>query len=232
MRADGHIVRDGGASDVTAEQDLVVRAARSLKEASGTALGAHIILDKSIPQGAGLGGGSSDAAATLLGLNELWDLRLANEELARIGLGLGADVPVFIHQRPAWAEGVGERLTPLAFVERDYLVVFPGVQLATASMFADPWLRRDCPRVTVEDYVAGAVLGNVFAAVASAHSPEVAAAWRWLEQRFGVVRLTGSGSALFVEIADRAAVLAKMADAPSSWRWRCARSLSNWFDKP
>lgn len=232
VRVDRQIVRHGGAADVPDEQDLIVRAARALQAASGTALGADLTLVKSIPQGAGLGGGSSDAAATLLGLNQLWGLHQSPMELARIGLRLGADVPVFIHQQPAWAEGVGEKLSPLPFKQRDYLVVFPGVQLPTPLMFADPRLARDCLPVTRDDYLAGATLSNVFEPVAFMLSPEIAAAAHWLVERIGPARMTGSGSALYVEIENRACVNAAMADAPANWTWRCASSLANWFDKP
>ncbi len=232
VRADGRIIRHGGAAEVADEQDLVVRAARALQMASATRLGADLALVKSIPQGAGLGGGSSDAAATLLGLNQLWELGMSSADLSEVGLRLGADVPVFIQQQPAWAEGIGEILTPLTFVEREYLVVFPAVTLATAPMFADPRLVRNCVPIKQHKYLAGATLGNVFEPVAFALSPPTAAAAHWLEQRIGPVRMTGSGSALFVGIDDAASVSAAMADAPGSWQWRCVSSLANWFDKP
>ena len=232
VREGGDIVRTGGPKDVPAELDLVVRAARALQRASGTALGAHLHLSKYIPQGAGLGGGSSDAAATLLGLNRLWNLRWPLERLAKLGLELGADVPVFLGQQPAWAEGVGERLLALPFVKREYLVVFPGVALATGPMFAEPALRRDCAPLSLERYQEGSPVTNVFEAVAYARSAEIAAAAQWLAANIGPASMTGSGSALFVRIRDRAPVQARMRAAPITWTWRCVRSIANWFDKP
>lgn len=229
-RTDGVIERVGGMADVSADADLVVRAARLLHPRAAPGAGCTLTLRKQIPAGAGLGGGSSDAAAVLLALNRLWQLDLDLATLLRLGAQLGADVPVFLGQGPAFAEGVGERLSALPFVTRHYAVIYPGVALATARMFADPTLRRDCPPLSCSDYLAGAVTVNVFQAVACAQAPEVERAAAWLQARFGNARLTGSGSAVYAEAPSRAAVAAGLADPPPGWVVRAASSLANWFD--
>lgn len=232
LRDDGQIERIVGAIGVAAQDDLCVRAARLLKPLAPAAAGCDIRLTKHIPTGAGLGGGSADAAAVLLGLNRLWRLGLPLAELAVLGARLGADVPVFVQQQPCFAEGIGECLQPLPLLPRQYLVVYPGVALATAAMFAASDLRRDCAPITLDQWQAGEPTSNVFQPLARTLSPEVARAELWLEQRFGPPRLSGSGSALFVPIADAEAASARMRAAPASWRWRCVRSTAFWFDNP
>src|SRR5262245_58839436 len=138
VRDDGGIERLAGPPDVPAESDLVVRAARALQAETGTALGASLSIRKRIPMGGGLGGGSSDAATTLLALNHLWNLALPPERLAAIGLTLGSDVPVFVHGTSAWAEGRGERLTSVELPDRWYTVIHPRVHVATAQVFQAP----------------------------------------------------------------------------------------------
>lgn len=230
-RRDGVIERVGGLAGVAAEDDLVVRAARALLPLAPEGSGCTLRLRKSIPSGAGLGGGSSDAAAVLLALDEVWGLRLPLTRLMEIGLALGADVPVFLGQQPAFAEGVGERLTPLPFEPRHYAIIWPGVGLATGPMFAHPALRRDCPPVPVSACVADRVNENVFEPVAAALAPEVARALAFLRARFGQARLTGSGSAVFAQAPDRAAAQAGLEGAPVNWSCRAASSVQNWFDK-
>lgn len=134
---------------VAAEDNLIMRAARLLQQVSGTLQGADIRLDKRLPMGGGIGGGSSDAATTLVGLNHLWQTGLTLEQLAELGLQLGADVPVFIHGRAAWAEGVGEQLTPVELDEPWYLVVVPPCHVSTAEIFSDERLTRDTPAITL-----------------------------------------------------------------------------------
>lgn len=229
-RADGVIERRGGAIGVEPESDLVVRAARLLQPFAPVGAGCTLTLIKHIPTGAGLGGGSADAAAVLLGLNRLWQLDLSIDTLLQLGLKLGADVPVFIDQRPAFAEGVGENLSPLPFVARCYAVIYPAVALATGPMFADPLLRRDCTPISVSDYLHGASTVNVFEPVARARSTEIAAAARWLQQRLGNARLTGSGSAVFAQAADLPSAQAALSGAPDRWICRAARTITNWFD--
>jgi 4-diphosphocytidyl-2-C-methyl-D-erythritol kinase len=231
-RDDGQVLRAEGAPGVAPEEDLVVRAARRLQAECTVAAGCELVVRKSIPMGAGLGGGSADAAAVLLGLDRLWGLGLSRGQLARIGLALGADVPVFIGQGPAFAEGVGERLSPLPFRERHYVVVHPGVGLATPAMFAAPELVRDCAPIGVAGYLASPPADNVFLPVALARSPEVGAAARWLRERFGEARLTGSGSALFAVVDDPAVAAARLAELPAGWRARVVCSVRDWFDNP
>lgn len=231
-RDDGVIERVGGAPGVAAEDDLVVRAARLLQPLAPSGAGCTLRLRKHIPSGAGLGGGSADAAATLLALDHLWGLRLPAARLIELGAHLGADVPVFIGQQPAFGEGIGERLTPLPFVERHYAIVWPGVALATAPMFAHPQLRRDCAPLSVQGWLASEAGDNVFEPVAAAIEPAVAQALAFLRARFGHARLTGSGSAVYAEAPDRACAQAGLRDAPVNWSCRAASSLANWFDKP
>ena len=158
VRADGQIRRARGAAGVPEDSDLCVRAARALKAASGSPLGADIDVVKRIPMGAGLGGGSSDAATCLVALNQLWDLNLPTDTLAALGLQLGADVPVFVHGRAAWAEGVGEKLTPLyppqSPEEVNYLIIKPNVFVSTGEVFQDPELTRNSPRITIHGFLA------------------------------------------------------------------------------
>ena len=148
-RTDGRIRLLSELPGVMPEDNLIVRAARALQQASGTALGADIRLDKRLPMGGGIGGGSSDAATTLVGLDHLWETGLGEDRLAELGLQLGADVPVFVRGRAAWAEGVGERLTPVEVDEPWYLVVVPPCQVSTAEIFSDERLTRDTPPITL-----------------------------------------------------------------------------------
>jgi 4-diphosphocytidyl-2-C-methyl-D-erythritol kinase len=180
---------------------LCLRAARALKQRVGSPLGADIELFKRVPVGGGLGGGSSDAATVLVALNELWGAGLGVDELAGIGATLGADVPVFVRGQSAWAEGIGDVLTPITMPERDYVIVDPGVHVATVELFQAPELTRNSPPTTISGYLSGAGVEatNAFEQVARARYPQVAAAFDWLGQ-FGRARLTGSGGCVFVEV--------------------------------
>src|SRR5438128_1725962 len=206
-RADGTIVRVSGLAEVPPEQDLAVRAAIALRRATGTARGADIAIDKQIPAGGGLGGGSSDAATVLVALNEIWGTRLSEDELARIGLMLGADVPMFVRGHTAWAEGVGAKLTPIELPARHYLILDPRVRVATAELFQALELTRNAPPLTIYGYLDGAPTANVFAPVVRARFPEVASALDWLKS-CGDARLSGSGACVFAamdaETAQRA----------------------------
>jgi 4-diphosphocytidyl-2-C-methyl-D-erythritol kinase len=182
-------------ADVPMEQNLIFRAARLLQQESGCGLGARIILEKQIPMGGGLGGGSSDAATTLAALNRLWDTGLNPQELARLGLSLGADVPVFIHGHAAWAEGIGEHLTDLAPPESWYLVLTPACHVSTADIFAAPNLTRNSPRIRIRDFLQGDCANDCLPVVRERH-PEVAVALDWL-QRHAAARLTGTGACVF-----------------------------------
>jgi 4-diphosphocytidyl-2-C-methyl-D-erythritol kinase len=200
VRSDGSIRRGAGAPGVAAEEDLCVRAAQALKAAGGCALGADISVVKRIPMGAGLGGGSSDAATCLVALNELWGLRCSVTDLATLGLKLGADVPVFVHGRAAFAEGVGERLTPLhpplAPPERNYLIIKPKIFVSTQDVFQDPELTRNSPPITIHGFLKSGGRNDCLGVVRRRY-PEVARAIDWLS-RFGAVRLTGTGACIFM----------------------------------
>jgi 4-diphosphocytidyl-2-C-methyl-D-erythritol kinase len=199
-REDGVIRRGAGAPGVDPEQDLCVRAALALKAATGTRRGADISVAKRIPMGAGLGGGSSDAATCLVALNRLWDLNLGVDELAALGLRLGADVPVFVRGRAAWAEGVGERLTPLyppaAPDEHSYLIIKPNVFVSTRDVFQDPELTRDTPPITIHGFLATGGRNDCLEVVRRRY-PEVARAIDWLSS-YGAARLTGTGACIFL----------------------------------
>jgi 4-diphosphocytidyl-2-C-methyl-D-erythritol kinase len=198
VRGDSAIERMNEVPGVPAAADLVVRAARLLQQASGTSLGVDIALDKRIPMGGGLGGGSSDAASVLVALNHLWGCGLDEDALAELGRQLGADVPVFVRGRSAWAEGVGEELTPIALPRRWYVVLDPREHVPTAALFQAPELTRNAPRATISSFVSGRTAENAFEPVVRARHPRVAAALDWLS-RFGRARLSGSGGCVFLE---------------------------------
>ncbi len=216
VRADGRIVRLAGPEDVPAEADLAVRAAHALQQASGCVLGAEIAVDKRIPLGGGLGGGSSDAATALRALDVLWGCGLGEDRLAALGLALGADVPVFVRGRNAVAEGIGERLTPVHLAPAWYVVVHPGVAVSTAELFQAPELTRDAAPETIPRLSSGAVRGNVFEPVVRARHPQVAAALDWLGG-FGAAHLSGSGACIFTEVRDRDAAERIARDCPAHW---------------
>lgn len=223
MREDGEIRRLEGPSAVPAEADLAVRAARQLQAAAGIRKGADIRLSKRIPIQGGLGGGSSDAATTLVALNEIWGLHLPVERLARIGLPLGADLPFFIHGHSAWGEGVGERLTPMDLPPRHYAVVFPGIGVSTAEVFQASELTRNSPSLTIRGFLqAGG--RNDCAPVATGRYPEVARALAWLARR-GDARLTGTGSCVFAGFADWSQAEAALSDLPGGWSGFVAQGL-------
>ena len=221
-RGDGRLVRHDLGPPLPAD-DLCLRAARALAAASGTPLGADIHLDKRLPAGAGMGGGSSDAATTLLALNRLWGLDWPRQRLASLALPLGADVPFFVLGRNAFVEGIGERITPLDVPTLSYAVVKPAASLDTASVFSHPALKRDTEPVILAGSSGGRVHEGTLNAhpgdtdqgfawagqgfgrndlqpVAEQRCPEVAEVSRWLEARFGNSRMTGSGSAVFARM--------------------------------
>ena len=199
LRNDGQIIKHTPLHGIAENDGLSSRAARLLQRTCGTHLGADIYLEKHIPLGGGLGGGSSDAATTLLVLNRLWGCELSINTLAQLGAQLGADVPVFVRGHSAWAEGIGEELTPITLPATRYLVACPAVHLSTASMFADPLLRRDQPPVTLEDFQHGE-RSNAFTPVARARSAEIDALFELLAA-YATPQLTGSGAAIFCAFA-------------------------------
>lgn len=203
VREDGAVVRVNEVAGLPAEADLVVRAARLLQAVAGVALGADLAVDKRIPMGGGLGGGSSDAATVLVALNQLWGCGLGEDALAALAHRLGADVPVFVRGRSAWAEGVGERLAPIALPRRWYVVLDPGEHVPTAALFQASELTRNAPPATISSFASGETVENAFEPVVRARHPEVAAALDWLS-RFGRARLSGSGGCVFLETASLA----------------------------
>ncbi|HRJ53310.1 MAG TPA: 4-(cytidine 5'-diphospho)-2-C-methyl-D-erythritol kinase [Candidatus Thiothrix moscowensis] len=215
VREDGRICRPQGAVDVPEDADLTVRAARLLQQETGCHLGADISVQKNIPMGGGLGGGSSDAATVLQGLNRLWHCGLDDDHLAALGLRLGADVPVFVRGRAAWAEGVGEILTPVDLPLVWYVVIHPGVPVPTAQLFAAPDLTRDCPPITLAAFHAGQG-SNVFQPVVERCFPEVARAIGWLTG-YAKTRLTGSGSCLFATVSSKQEGENILRGLPSGW---------------
>ena len=215
-RDDGRICRRSPLPGVAEEADLVVRAARALQRVADISLGVDITVSKHIPMGAGLGGGSSDAATTLVALNHMWKAGLNEDELAALGLSLGADVPVFVRGRAAWAEGVGERLMPVEDLpEPWYVVVVPSCHVSTAEIFGAAELTRNAPPITIAAFLSGAGI-NVCEAVVRRRYPEVAEALTWLGQ-YGPARMSGTGAAVFAPCADEAAARRVIAAAPRAW---------------
>lgn len=230
-RDDGRLQRHDTGAALPAD-DLCLRAARALQQASGCAFGADIHIDKQVPWGAGLGGGSSDAATVLLGLNRLWGLHWSRTRLIALAAQLGADVPFFIGGRPAWVEGIGERLSPLpehAELPRRYAVVKPARALATAEIFASPLLSRATKPAIVADFLA-APLGfgrNDLQEPARALCSEVDEALELLLGMFGNSRMTGSGSAVFacIDSVDRTRLTDWLGALPAGWTGRVCQAL-------
>jgi 4-diphosphocytidyl-2-C-methyl-D-erythritol kinase len=229
VRADGLIRRALEIPGLPAETDLCIRAAKALKEASATTLGADISLVKKIPVGGGLGGGSSDAATCLIALNHLWGIHWPREKLAAIGLKLGADVPVFVHGRVAWAEGVGERLTPLypplAPSEANYLILKPNVFVSTAAVFQDPELTRNSAPITIHGFLASGGRNDCLGVVRRRY-PEVAHALDWLSV-FGSARLTGTGACVFLACENKDLAQEIMRKVPPEFEGFLARGLND-----
>ncbi len=209
---------------VPAERDLTVRAARLLQAEAGTSLGVDIRLQKYLPLGGGLGGGSSDAATVLVALNRLWGIGFPLDRLAGLGLSLGADVPVFVRGQAAWAEGVGEVLTPVAPPELWYLVLVPPVAVATAEIFSAPELTRNSPPITIADFLSGGGR-NDCETVVRARYPTVGQALDWLGE-FAPARMTGTGACVFAAFPDRAAAVRVLNQSPAEWNGFVARGCN------
>lgn len=215
IRDDGRIVRHGaGPAGVSEADDLTVRAAKLLQASAKISLGADISIEKRVPQGGGFGGGSSDAATVLVALDALWEAGQGVDRLAALGLQLGTDVPVFVRGHNAWAEGVGEHLTPFDLPPAWYVLADPGVHAPTAAGFQSAELTRDAAPATMADFVSGMPLGNAFEPVLRGREPAVEAVFTTLS-RIGAPHLTGSGSGCFVEFATREAAEAALATLPS-----------------
>lgn len=202
---DGRVQRESAVSGVSQQSDLCIRAAQLLQSHTGCNQGVRIHIQKNIPIGGGLGGGSSDGATTLMALNQLWGLDLPKKELAKLGLSLGADVPVFIEGHAAWAEGVGEQLNPIDPPEDWYLILVPPVSISTAEIFQAPELTRNSPPITIRDFHEGQCR-NDLEPVVRKRFPEVDKAMNWLAE-FGSPRMTGTGACVFMPVASKRAGL-------------------------
>lgn len=230
-RDDGRIARHDLATALPAD-DLCIRAARLLQQSGGVRWGVDISIDKQLPSGAGMGGGSSDAATTLLVLNRLWQLDWPRERLAALALSLGADVPFFVGGCNAFVEGIGERSTPVELGEQRFVVVKPPDSIDTRRVFASPLLRRDTAAILsgfadegVGRFTDPAFGRNDLQVAAEALSAQVGEAAGWLQERFGNSRMTGSGSAVFA-VAGGIEAEAALAGLPAGWIGRCCRSLA------
>jgi len=238
VRDDGGVNRSNDVPGVPESSDLVVKAARLLQTETGCEQGVDILLDKKMPMGGGLGGGSSDAATTLVALNQLWRLALDESRLCALGLMLGADVPVFVQGRAAWAEGIGEKLEPLVLPEPWFVVIVPDVHVSTSALFTDAQLTRDAEPIKIGDYlgwigsggarsISGAsfdgpnlakpVLNNVFEPLVRAKYSEIDAALTWLTP-LAPARLTGTGACVFAAFADEAQAREVAHQADGRWQ--------------
>jgi len=223
-RPSGVIERIAGPADIPQDRDLTLRAARLLAKEAGINAGVGIALHKRIPVEAGLGGGSSDAATVLVALNELWDVGCDIEQLARLGLTLGADVPVFVRGHAAWVEGVGERVE-LADYENDwYFVIKPRAAVSTAEIFQAAELTRNSPITTIRAFLVGGGRNDCTSTVRRRY-PEIAEALDWL-QLYGDARLTGTGACVFAALPDEAAAKAAKAQLPAHWSGFVVRGLN------
>ncbi|XKE46655.1 4-(cytidine 5'-diphospho)-2-C-methyl-D-erythritol kinase [Halomonas organivorans] len=226
-RDDGELTLAPALEGVADADNLILRAARRLREATGCRRGADLHLLKRLPMGGGLGGGSSDAATTLIGLNRLWGLGLSLEALAELGLALGADVPVFVHGRAAWAEGVGERLTPVDLDTPWFVVVHPGVAVSTPAVFQAPQLTRDTTPITMARALQGGTASwrNDCETTVRERYPEVASTLDWLSDRAPAM-LTGTGACVFARLEHETDAEALLAEMPKRWQAFKARGCN------
>jgi 4-diphosphocytidyl-2-C-methyl-D-erythritol kinase len=243
LRTDGRITRedlgtpdegDPDESQALPAEDLCVRAARALQAACRTPLGVHIALKKSIPSQAGMGGGSSDAASSLLALQRLWGVRLPSQELRTIALALGADVPFFLAGGHAWVEGIGEKITPLALPPARFVVVKPPAGVSTPGIFSAPGLKRDTETATIQGFAANAEgplksvdfgFGrNDLQPVAQEMCPQIGQSLDWLKTKHLQVRMTGSGSAVFAQLP-HGTDLTDLSGLPDGWKVRTCSNL-------
>ena len=227
IRGDGLVRRVSELPGVPADEDLVVRAARALQAATGTSLGVDIEVDKHIPMGGGLGGGSSDAATVLMVLARLWSTPLDAGAVGRLGATIGADIPFFVFGRPAWAEGVGERLTAIEIPPRWYVVLAPPAQVPTRLVFEAPELTRNTEALKIEDFSAqprGIRFHNDLEAVVTSRYPVVREHLEWLG-RHGTARMTGSGGCVFAEFESREGAQRVIDALPAEMKGFIARGL-------
>jgi 4-diphosphocytidyl-2-C-methyl-D-erythritol kinase len=231
VRSDGVIHRTNFIEHIPESDDLVVRAAQLLKKHTGSHLGADITLEKKIPTGAGLGGGSSDAASTLMALNYLWQCKLTEQELMQLGVQLGADVPFFLFGENAFAEGIGDELHALPSSNHWYVVIEPGVHVPTAAIFSSKELTRNTKRIKITDFSNATKLlwkndlKNDLQAVTCALFPAIKAAIIWLNQ-FGDAKMTGSGASVFCAFSSEEAAKKVCAQVPNAWVSWVAKALN------
>jgi 4-diphosphocytidyl-2-C-methyl-D-erythritol kinase len=228
----GKITRTNPMFNLPIEQDLTLRAALALQQATGCSQGAEIVLDKHIPIGGGLGGGSSDAATVLLALNHLWQLNLSRKALMQIGLTLGADVPVFIFGQTAWAEGIGEQLSavnlPPELPDAHYLVLTPQIHVSTAQVFAHPRLTRDTKPLKIADFSSGTLstlFRNDLETIVCEEFPAVASTLNWLKS-FGDAKMSGSGASVFVSVNSKQRAVELLAQKPANTSGFVAKRLN------
>lgn len=224
LRSDSRLRRVRGPAELPAEDDLTLRAAQLLQQAAGVRRGVDIHLDKRLPLGSGLGGGSSDAATTLVALNRLWGLDWPAERLRALSLKLGADVPVFVQGRAAWAEGIGELLTPVELPEPHFLVITPDCYVATGEIFNAPELKRNSPPIRMPQFLSGMARNDCWPVVRKRY-PQVAQAFDFLADH-AEARLTGTGASVFAGFATRGAAQAVLQKSPAGWQAFVARGLN------
>ncbi|MGO3055985.1 4-(cytidine 5'-diphospho)-2-C-methyl-D-erythritol kinase [Halomonas sp. AOP43-A1-21] len=227
LREDSEVSLTTPVNGVVHEDNLIVRAARLLQRSSGTSQGVNLTIEKQLPMGGGLGGGSSNAATVLLGLNKLWQLGLTREALAKLGLQLGADVPVFIHGHSAWAEGIGEKLTQVTIDTPWFVIIHPQVSVSTPLIFQDPELTRDSRPITMARALQGGVpeWRNDCEAIVRKRYPPIAEALDWLAQ-YAPSRLTGTGACLFAAFESEKAAQTIAELAGQRWPTWVARGLN------
>lgn len=224
VRNDGVIRRVNGIPGLPPEKDLIIRAAQLLQRTTGTKQGADIHIDKKIPLGGGLGGGSSDAATTLTALDKLWDTALTREQLLGLGLQLGADIPIFLSGQASWAEGIGEQLTPISLPEPWYVVIVPPCHVDTAGVFNKTELTRDSHPIKIENFLSGQVV-NVCEPVVCEAYPPVARAREWLSE-FGTARMSGTGACVFAPFDKRDHANHVLNKLPAGWVGFIAKGLN------
>lgn len=222
---DSGVIRlNNSLAGVADDDNLVIRAARLLQQHTGCKQGAVVDIDKRLPMGGGLGGGSSNAATTLVALNYLWQTAVSNEDLAQLGLQLGADVPIFVAGYAAWAEGVGDRLTPISPTESWFAVIKPDCEVSTAEIFSSPELTRDCEPITISRFLSGEGR-NVCEQVVKQRYPAVANALNWLAQ-YAPPRMTGTGACIFAEFETQRQAQQVVENLPSNWQGFVAKGCN------
>lgn len=223
-RDDGVIRRTEGLAEVEPSDDLIVKAAQALKNYTGTTYGADVGVIKRLPVGGGIGGGSSDAATTLLGLNALWECHLTTDELLDIAVTLGADVPVFVAGHSAWAEGIGDQLTPMELPAIWFLVLHPGVFVSTAKLFSSEVLTRNKSILKMRDFT-DTDIENVFEVIVREQHPEVDLSLNWLSQ-FSAARMTGTGSCVFAGFNSFEEAEKVLKKVPVKWKGFVAKAVN------